>query len=64
MGIKFICTNDTVNWYLIDGEEVGLCSETGELIHGDGGNFDCIDNESIAEKASIIDAINDFESGI
>ena len=62
MEVKYITETDSgAKWYNVDGQEVGLAID-GTLMHGEGGNFDCVDAESIAKKNEIIEAIESFES--
>ena len=62
MKVEFITETDNgAKWYNVDNQEFGLAVD-GTLMHGEGGNFDCIDKESIAKKNAIIDAIQKFES--
>ena len=62
MKVEFITETDNgAKWYNVDNQEVGLADD-GTLMHVEGGNFDCIDSESLVIKNSIISAINEFES--
>ena len=61
MRVEYITETDNgAKWYNVDGLEVGLATD-GTLMHSEGGNFDCVDPDSIAQKDSIISAINEFE---
>ena len=62
MKVEFITETDNgAKWYYVDGQEVGL-TEDGVLMDDQGCVFDCVDAESVAQRESIIDAINEFES--
>lgn len=62
MKVEFITETDNgAKWYSVDDQEVGLATD-GTLMDGEGGNFDCVDAQSIADKNAIIDAIQEFES--
>jgi len=57
MKIKFVSETDNgAKWYNVDGQEIGLAAD-GTLMSGEGGNFDCIDNESVAWRDDVREAI-------